>query len=562
MNGQGCDNINLKLQNLTDEKVTANIFDVSNNEVSLVADGKLFNTSEGAGSGVQLPTIIVNSAVLNKTTNFYFVSTQSGIWVYDITNDIGSLITTSTSVTGDALPDNHTVGLSIDETNNILFVATVSGVWKYNISTNTGTAYTTASGVSAGDNLPANNTAYLVFDSNNNRLFASSALFLWQLDINTNTGLDLTTVPFGDNYPTGTNNTIHYDLVNDLLFVGLGGGINRLYQYNPATTTGKIFSTIAGAGSGDQMPSGIVTYQITQIGNSIYVPTYNTGIWIYNIATDTGSLLNTLTSVTGEALPDNIVYTCKYVSDNDKLYVSSGNKLWSLVITSNTGEIEVAASGDSRPATYSTHFDYYNQRFFEVMYATGVWSLSEVAYTISSSTSENLSYDFVLQSLKANPILVNKIIFYSANENQKLNNLKQVVNTIYGDSVEYQVQIQAYQDPVRPDNKIHIDLNPPIQLSVEEFFQMDLEAQTSVSMLFEYCPNYITNNGKNDAFSEYEQLFYDNNIQNAVIGSGGGSIKAIDTVANQPKQKKSYWPWLLLAISGFIIYKTIKNKKK
>lgn len=488
---ENCEVLNLTLNNPTSEKIAANILDSESGSETIVipagSNGKIFTTTQGAANGDQLQDNNIAHSNYNKTTNILYVATASGLWIYNVNTDTGSIINISTSVLGDALPSDNLYFIEIDETNNILYIGHGLGMWIYNVNTNTGKSYIVGSGVSFGDNIPGT-CRQVAVDFDNNILYAAGINYLWKLDLSTNTGDDITIASSGDNYPaTNIPYTILYDSVDNNLYVGIFLEGIHLRELN---TDNGVDINAGYSVTGDALPSNIILYRAEKIANDIYFST-NSGIWIFNYSSNTGEVINTATVVNGDALPDNRVYSLAYDSTKNRLFVASYQQLWELDLTTNTGTIiSTVTDGNDRPSPYLSFQSFFvNGVFWDTLFGFGIWKYSDWDETsiINSNTGSDVDYNFLLNSLRFEPILVNKIVFYSSNSTQKFNNIKQVVNTMFGDSIERQIQPLDFEDPMNVDNKIHIEFDEPILIGPEEFLQMDLEAYTSVDMIFYYC---------------------------------------------------------------------------
>jgi hypothetical protein len=56
-----------------------------------------------------------------------------------------------------------------------------------------------------------------------------------------------------------------------------------------------------------------------------------------------------------------------------------------------------------------------------------------------------------------------------------------------GSQVGYTININEHIDPRDPNRTIHILLDEPITAGIDDFIQTDVEANTSVNYLFNYC---------------------------------------------------------------------------
>lgn len=542
---KNCGLINLTLTNVNSERILAQIFNV-NNPTSQISVGteKLYNTSGGAGSGDQLPSDQILYSAFNPTTNIYYgILTDFGIWAYNATTDSAVLIDNSTPVNGDPLPNDLLYDITLDVTNNILYVghaASGGGFWKYDINTNTGFNYDSSGGVSAGDNVPS--LAYtLTFDSSNNILWIAGSGYTWKLDIATNTGTELTNVASGDDF-AGTAISSYYDTDNDLFFVGTFS--SGLYKYDPSDDSGLIYNTSGGAGSGDQLPDNDVRFQMTKKDNSLYVPTLGGGIWVYNIVTDFGSIINTSTVFNGDNLPDNEVYSCEYSSFTNKLYVGSDDKLWTLDFSTNTGTIDTSTV---RPVYPSWSLIYNNGQLWDSTVGGGLYRYIEFTFpTFSSGSNEGVTYDYIIEALKSRPIKISKIIYQSNNADQLNNILKSVYESITGSKTEYTINFRNYTDPELPYLTVHIELEEGIIADVDRFLEMYIEGNTSVNFIFEYCQ------------VETEEIIKSGIIES--LNTSGTQISDENNDLSYLPISKSNIPWLLLAAAIYIGYRIVKNK--
>ena len=486
--------LNIEICNPTDEKLVAKLFNIESSGESIPpvfsGVGKQYTTGGGAGSGVQLPTNLIEDGFLDTVNNILYIATifTGGIWIYDIDSDIGSIIDSSTVVIGDALPSDAIFNITKDIVNNTIYVVHGAiGVWKYNISTNTGTNYTTSSGVSSGDNLPGT-PSYLTFDTTNNFLWVAGSAYIWRLN-SANNGEDVTSTVSGTAYPNDNVRSIHYNESHNLVFVGKQ--TKGLYRYDISADSGQIYNPSGGAGNGDQIPSNRVNFQIGENGAIIYVPT-DTGIWIYNIATDTGSIINTATIVTGDSLPSNNVITCHYSDWDGKLYVGA-TVTWSYNPSTNMGaDLGTATSGDNRQAGASRFTIYYRGILWDALGTGGIWNWIEFIVpeftdiVIQSEEGNQVSYDYITRDVQTSPIKISKITFTSENSLQKFNTLTHLIQTPRGGEITYQVHFSNYVNPLLPFKQIHIDLEDSLLIDYENFMQIPIEANTCIQLIMEY----------------------------------------------------------------------------
>jgi uncharacterized protein (TIGR02145 family) len=174
--------------------------------------------------------------------------------------------------------------------------------------------------------------------------------------------------------------------------------------------------------------------------------------------------------------------------------------------------------------------------------------------TISSKSTQNfISESYIANSVQVNPITINHIIFQCDNSKQSLNPLKEVLNTMWGDSVESLVNLRMFTSPEYPDNSIiDIYLDNPITISANEFMQMDLEALTDVNLILEYCQgntDEIVNNNNNQ------------NQNTISISSINDNEQIVKVIESKPKvaSVNSFSNWLILAAISFGVYKIYLN---
>jgi uncharacterized protein (TIGR02145 family) len=145
-----------------------------------------------------------------------------------------------------------------------------------------------------------------------------------------------------------------------------------------------------------------------------------------------------------------------------------------------------------------------------------------VEFIQASSTNPNLPYvdnTFLANSIQSKPLTINRITYSCSNPLQQFNNIKETVKTMFGDSVERMINFQNYVDPLNPNPVIVIDLEEPITISADEFIKMDLEAQTDVYLLLEYCQlsssdivNNIDNSNNNILQTNSNDIINNNDI--------------------------------------------------
>jgi uncharacterized protein (TIGR02145 family) len=159
--------------------------------------------------------------------------------------------------------------------------------------------------------------------------------------------------------------------------------------------------------------------------------------------------------------------------------------------------------------------------------------------------SNAVNYNYVVNSLQTNPILVSRIIFQSTNPAQQYNTFKETITTIYGDSVQSVINPQNFIDPLNPNPVIVMDFNPPIEINSDEFLGLNLEAQTELNLIFEYCQTSI---------SEIIQNQLNNNqIQQAQIIDTEAIIPESIQINDNNSGLKKAIPWLFI-LAGVIAY--------
>jgi len=280
--------------------------------------------------------VLVNGIDINIGGIEYFGAT--GLELDDVSSVEG---TGDYAIKGDALPDSgegtiYGTTQYVNGNDKRIFITYNSGgLYEYNVYTNTGKYYsyttTSSTGINAvdGDPLPDENTLNVMYDSYNDYLYVCTQTSVWRYDYATNIGL---IVP--GSTTTGSNawRCAWIDVDNDKLYVGGWEIYIRVVDLMDGS-----YSTLTPA-NGDPIPSNMWRIQ------NIYPNSDNTKIavsgsptkqvWLYDIATDTGKLLNTTTTggggsyeVIGDVIPANAIEKVAwFVNDEDRDIVVCG--LW------------------------------------------------------------------------------------------------------------------------------------------------------------------------------------------------------------------------------------------
>lgn len=554
------DSFRLSLSNPTNDKQTIGLFDVAQNEATgIIEDGRgiAFTATQGVENGVNLPALNGGGDFAWDTQrNIIYEPVQfEGIWVYDIDTKTGSLITTGTAVNGDALQSDNVTDVAIDMENNVIYVATTSGVWEYDVENNVGKVYNELGGVATGDQLPKNFNFKLTYDSNNHFVWVggsgTGAHHVWRLDIASSDGLTVSAPANGDIYNTNANTKgILIDTANNKLYVSTD--LYGLWQYDPVTDTGKVFNTGGGAANGDQMPHNNTGRQIGLKGNIVYVPT-DLGVWVYDSSTDTGSIINDATVVDGDSLPVNAIASCYYDAENNRLYVGMTTHLWYLDLDTNEGFARTDGtpvnSGDKHVGGTVIKIEYFNGVLWVGTSFDGVWQYIEfsessaIVINNDSDSGQAGSYGFILEQIKTRPIAVSKIIYQCDNEEQKSNALKIIENSVDGTGSSEFVNIIKHISPEYPYHTIHIDLEKEIILNHDSFISLDVEALTDVNLIF------IGRQVTMSDLTEPEEVKTPTPISSPVVAT-----------TNETEKGKSVFSIILLLIAGYLTYKHFKNE--
>ncbi len=482
----------LSISNPTNSKLETNLFKVTEliegSSIQVTPDdrGKVFNITEGAANGTQLQSNVNDGAFYDTLNKILYVANFSGgLWIYNVETDTGSLITTLTDINGDRMPYNTVYCVKKDVANNILYVVSGIDVWIYDIENNTGKRYSyQLPSVDSGDELPAQAGT---LDFAGNYLYVAGQTFLWRLNLTTRAGEDLSTVIFGDNYPTvGTARDLKVDSSNNLVFVSKRD--DGLFSYNYSNGEGKIFNSVGGAANGQQLPNNNTGFLIAQNGDFLFVPT-EAGIWIYNIQTDTGSVINNSTVVNGDSMPNDFVNACNFSPSENKLYVG-GSQDWRYDFDLDEGEIlGVVQNGVSRPVGTPKYISYDSGSYWSVLGTNGIWQWVEDNQVeenpIKVTSNEEGYYEELLGNLQSSPIAISKIFYQCDNIKQRKNAIKIVKRDQYGDSSSYMLQIMKFISPEYPYHVIPIELKNPIILDEKNFLNFEIEAQTQLNFIFE-----------------------------------------------------------------------------
>lgn len=168
------------------------------------------------------------------------------------------------------------------------------------------------------------------------------------------------------------------------------------------------------------------------------------------------------------------------------------------------------------------------------------------------------NYDSILNSVIANPILINKIIYNCANSVQLFNNIKQIEKTVYGEVIERTINLQNYIDPLNPNHVIEINLDTPIVINNVQYLQMDLEAYTSANIIFEYCqgtPDDVVQN-----ITDQNTRISLNPIKGDIMYKPEIKDVLVKYSKNQAVTNKAQvLPLLIAGTAAFIIYKLLKQ---
>ncbi|MBT29836.1 MAG: hypothetical protein CMO01_09265 [Thalassobius sp.] len=236
----------------------------------VTGEGKVFNTSGGAANGAQLPSNNVRS--VDGFNNYIVAATSAGLWIYDKSTDTGTVITNGSSFSsGSAFQDNDIYNVQIDD-NTIYLDADYEGIWVYDIL----------------------NDAAQSFNNSNSGLPSSIQQFL-----------------------TVSPNYIFNPM--DESGVSMHNRITGIHTFLDASYVPS---------NGVSLPANIV-YQTAWDGEElacVYTDGNTlTGIWFYNPTTDEGRLLNSATSVSGDAVPSLPTQEFKLVArdkTNDITYIA------------------------------------------------------------------------------------------------------------------------------------------------------------------------------------------------------------------------------------------------
>lgn len=226
----------------------------------------------------------------------------------------------------------------------------------------------------------------------------------------------------------------------------------------------------------------------------------------------------------------------------------------------------IIESGWQLPAhdDFTTLISYLTSNYTD--YAAGTilksyWQVNS-PYVIESigvtNETPDSNYDSILNSVIANPILINKIIYNCANSVQLFNNIKQIEKTVYGEVIERTINLQNYIDPLNPNHVIEINLDTPIVINNVQYLQMDLEAYTSANIIFEYCqgtPDDVVQNitDQNTRISLNpikDDIMYKPEIKDVLV-----KYSKNQAVTN----KVQVLPLLIAGTAAFIIYKLLKR---
>jgi len=491
------DSFKLSLSNPSDTKREVGLFDVAGKaEIQHAEDGKgiLFSTAGGAANGLQMPSHAgVNEFAHDTVNNTYYIPIQfNGIFVYNAKTKTGSRINTGTAVTGDDLPSDNVTDIAIDEINNTIYAGTTSGVWKYDIANDTGKVYNSAGGAVSGNQLPNNFSSSVEYDSLNHFLWVAGngSSFVWRLNLNNEEGYNASANAVGEAYNGAANaQSIIVDTANNQVIVGTT--MYGLWFYDIAGNSGKVYNNVGGAANGSQLPANAVKWQMAiTLDGVLYVPTYS-GIWQYNIGTDTGLVINNATVFDGDLLPSNNVISCHYVAESNTMYFGLVNLVWSLNLDTNTGTKGIAhTSGDAIPVGSFVSIGYHNGVFMFATLNEGAWLFIESDITVIGinnglDADSSGSYESILESIRTQPIAINKIIYQSENVTQQANSIKIIGSDIDGAEKSYYINILSRLDPIHPYPVIPIELEQEVIIDHKSYIIMNVEGNTEVNLIFE-----------------------------------------------------------------------------
>jgi len=307
---------------------------------------------QGEMAKMDFVTFILNNTSSQQQTTDLLDSNPSfgGTFTAGIPIYTGSVIDTSTTVIGDALPAARIMDIDIDETNNIYWFATNGGIWRYNVATNTGKKFTTLGGAGAGNQLPNNDVRYIRLDRTNNVIYAATfGGGIWKYDVTTDTGSIYNAAGgagFGNQLPHNNCNACDFDQGNLILYVATAGG--GVWQYDVGTDTGTVWNAAYAPATGDKLPNDIcVGIDIDEVNNLLWVTTTLHGAWRYNVTTDDGKKFTTLTgAANGSQLPTDNCLGVKADPVNSYVWIgTNGNGLWQYNTATDTGAVFNMAGG-------------------------------------------------------------------------------------------------------------------------------------------------------------------------------------------------------------------------
>ncbi len=205
-------------------------------------------------------------------------------------------------------------------------------------------------------------------------------------------------------------------------------------------------------------------------------------------------MINTSTIVIGDALPSNFIRDIEYNPTNNTLNVANASRdIWRYSLATNTGEIiAVASSGHNKPTTGTIIQLLIHGSFFSSFISANlIWRWNEYVVEKSGSPivitgNSAISYSEILGIIKDKPIVLTKLKYKCSNTDQQQNNIIINYKSIEGLKTQEQINILENVNPKLLFNVINIDLRKEILVDSENFLQMMIEGNTSVTLNFTY----------------------------------------------------------------------------
>ena len=551
------DSLKLTIENTSSDKKTAFLFQ-ENEQIG--SNLPIIIQGDGSGELVNFPSVrnYISSSTIDTYNNKLYIITQgNGILVYNILTKQIDYITTTSQINGTSITSNFVGAIYYDAVTKKIYAGLGDGnIWIYNTILDEGEII----------NAQIYQTPFFIFVFNDIIYTGTGNIeFFVKIENGIKTNLSNNN---GDSISSYIKKIVIHENTNTLYFTLAGDNNVAFCSYDINNNFVKKFTTSTQI-NGDMIPTNITKHFISINNDEIYIPT-TSGIYIYNILTNTGNIINTSTQINGDNLPDNNCYSVTYNDFDNNIYVNSGATLWRYDFLNNTGELlGNVSSGSPRPSSSAVIDNILlNGTLFEIVYtgtSTYIWRWNE--YILQSgggsnsgiiiSSGSSTTYPEILNEITTRPLLLKNIIYKTENEQQKLNNLRPVFKSPQGTKEKYEISIRKYITPEYPYNVIPIKFEKPIIVdNIRHYIEMEVEPNTIVEISFWYkqltTAELIKLTSKQ---SENQEIINIDEYQKPEIKK----VSAINPEGKFLPQKKFKCPlWLCLA-AAYILYKLVKS---